>query len=35
MARRTTTTPAVVRWDELTEDKIRSIPILARLAAER
>ena len=28
-------TPAVIRWDELTDDKIRAIPLLARLAAER
>jgi 5-formyltetrahydrofolate cyclo-ligase len=26
---------AAIRWDGLTEDKIRSIPLLARLAAER
>jgi 5-formyltetrahydrofolate cyclo-ligase len=28
-------TPATIRWDELTEDKIRSIPLLVRLAAEQ
>ncbi|MCO8127913.1 5-formyltetrahydrofolate cyclo-ligase [Acidimicrobiia bacterium EGI L10123] len=28
-------TPAAIRWDELTDDKIRSISLLARLAAEQ
>lgn len=28
-------TPAAIRWDELTEDKIRSIPLLVGLAAEQ
>jgi 5-formyltetrahydrofolate cyclo-ligase len=27
--------PASIRWNELTDDKIRSIPLLARLAAEQ